>query len=296
MCRSGAADLYRALIGDTLAERPCLRIPRDDELVRRRGRPGSVVRVQRRVEHPRLESGRRVHCQMVILRPVVGRGGVFSNVRLGHGERPVLERVMFLGCLRADSWPAAVENGPYVGAGLRIWRDAVVAPHGAGPGVVGGDGEHGPELVGEAAQVGDASIDMLAGVEGVGDDEVALRARHQLHQALGSGGRLRGCAVPGLDGDDGVHQVGVDAVPLGSRVDDAGEQPLAGLGRLGEQAGGGNEQQDREATEGGTRRRPSECAPYHIKNRTPRVDWRSYPAEQRVVGLRRIWKVRDGNR
>ena len=63
------------------------------------------------------------------------------------------------------------------------------------------------------------------------DAEVALRARHQLHQALGSGGRLRGCAVPGLDGDDGVHQVGVDAVPLGSRVDDAGEQPFAGLGR-----------------------------------------------------------------
>ena len=133
VCRSGAADLYRAFIDDTLAERPCLSIPRDDELVRRRGRPGSVVRVQRRVEHPRLESGRRVHRQMVILRPVVGRGGVFSNVRLGHGERPVLGRVMFLGCLRADSWPAAVENGPYIGAGLRIWRDAVVAPTTPGP-------------------------------------------------------------------------------------------------------------------------------------------------------------------
>ena len=187
------------------------------------------------------------------------------------------------------AWPAAVENGPYVGAGLRIWRDAVVAPHGAGPGVVGGAGEHGPELVGEAAQVGDAGVDILAGVEGVGDAEVALRARHQLHQALGSGGRLRGCAVPGLDGDDGVHQVGVDAVPLGSRVDDAGEQPLAGLGRAHEQAGGGNEQQDHEATEGGARRH-GERAPYHIKNRTPRVDWRSYPAEQRVVEPRRIWK------
>ena len=57
---------------------------------------------------------------------------------------------------------------------------------------------------------------VLPGVEGVGDAEVALRTRHQLHQALGSGGRLRSCAVPGLDGDDGVHQVGVDAVPLGS--------------------------------------------------------------------------------
>ena len=96
MCRFGAADLYRAFIGDTLAERPRLSIPRHDELVRRRGRPGAVVRVQRCVEHPRLESGRRVHRQMVILRPAVGRGGVFSNVRLGHGERPVLGRVMFL--------------------------------------------------------------------------------------------------------------------------------------------------------------------------------------------------------
>ena len=64
----------------------------------------------------------------------------------------------------------------------------VVAPHGAGPGVVGGQREHGPELVGEAAQVGDAGVDILPGVEGVGDAEVALRARHQLHQALGSGG------------------------------------------------------------------------------------------------------------
>ena len=47
-------------------------------------------------------------------------------------------------------WPAAVENGLHVGARLLVWRDAVVAPHGAGPGVVGGQREHGPELVGEA--------------------------------------------------------------------------------------------------------------------------------------------------
>ena len=67
VCRSGAADLYRAFIGAALTERPRLSILRHDELVRRRGRPGSVVRIQRRVEHPRLESGRGVHCQMVIL-------------------------------------------------------------------------------------------------------------------------------------------------------------------------------------------------------------------------------------
>ena len=47
VCRSGAADLYRAFIGDTLAERPRLSIPRDDELVRRPpgfGSPGPAPR------------------------------------------------------------------------------------------------------------------------------------------------------------------------------------------------------------------------------------------------------------
>ena len=176
---------------------------------------------------------------------------------------------MFLGCLRAGSWPVAVENGLHVDARLCVWRDAVVASHGAGPGIVGGQGEHGPELVGEAAQVGDAGVDILSGVEGIGDAEVALRTRHQLHQALGPGGRLRGCAVPGLDGDDGMHQVGVDAVPLGGRVDDVGERPLGGLGRVREEAGSDGEQQEHEATEGAPGRRHGERATYHIKGRTP---------------------------
>ena len=82
-----------------------------------------------------------------------------------------------------------------------------------------------------------------------------LRARHQLHQALGSGGRLRGCAVPGLDGDDGVHQVGIDAVPANGGINDAGERPLADLGRAREdRRGAGDEQQEYEATAGETRR------------------------------------------
>ena len=170
---------------------------------------------------------------------------------------------MVLGCLRAGRWSAAVENGPHVGARLCVWRHAVVAPHGAGPGVVGGQGEHRPELVGEAAQVGDAGVDVLPRVEGIGDAEVALRARHQLHQALGAGGRLRGCAVPGLDRDDGMHQAGVDAVPLGGGGDDVGERPHAGLGRSREEAGGG-EQHEHEATAAETRRFHDECVRYHI--------------------------------
>ena len=255
----GTIDLYRAFISDTLAQRSRPRAPRMDELVWQRGSPGSV-------DH-RLESGRTVCRRMVILRPPVNRGA-FSKVRLGHGVRPVSGGVMFLGCLCVASWPAAVENGLHVGARLCVWRDAVVAPHGAGPCVVGGDGELGPELVGEAAQVGNAGVDVLPGVEGVGDAEVALRARHQLHQALGSGGRLRGCAVPGLDGDDGVHQVGVDAVPPGGGGDEVGERPLGALGRAREEAvAGGDEQQEYEATEGETRqRRHGERATYHIKD------------------------------
>ena len=104
------------------------------------------------------------------------------------------------------------------------------------------------------------------GVEGIGDAEVALRARHQLHQALGSGWRLRVRAVPGLDGDDRVYQAGVDAVPPGGCVDDVGERSLAGLGRAREAAGGdGDEQQEYEATAGETRRRHGERARYHMR-------------------------------
>ena len=123
-------------------------------------------------------------------------GRALGKVRLGHGARQVAGRVLFLGFPHVGRRPAAAENGLHVGVRLFVWRDAVVAPHGAGPGVVGGQGENGPELVGEAAQVGDAGVDVLPGVEGVRDAEVALRARHQLHQALGAGGRLGACAVP----------------------------------------------------------------------------------------------------
>ena len=258
--RSSAAP-YQPFIGDLLAQRFCLCAPRIADSVRPRGCPSSVIEVQRL----RLESGRAVCRQMVILQPLIARIAV-SNVCLGRGERSVSGGGLFRGRLCIGNCSAAVENGLHVGARLFVWRDAVVAPHGAGSGVVGGQREHGPELVGEPAQVGDAGVDILPGVEGVGDAEVALRARHQLHQALGAGRRLRGCAVPGLDGDDRVHQAGVDAVPLGGRGDDAGERPLAGLGRAREDAGGdGDEQQEYEATAGETRRRHGKRARYHMR-------------------------------
>ena len=191
VCRS-SADPYRPFSGAILAQRPCLCAPRIADSVRSRGCPGSLIEVQRL----RFESGRAVCRQMVILQPPIA-WVAFSNVRLGRGERSVSGGVLFRGCLCISSGLAAVENGLHVGARLLVWRDAVVTPHGAGSGVVGGQGESGgPELVGEAAQVGDAGVDILPGVEGVRDAEVALRARHQLHQALGSGGRLRARAVP----------------------------------------------------------------------------------------------------
>ena len=261
--RRSGADPYRPFSGDILAQRPCLCAPRIADRVRPRGGPGSVVEVQR----PRLESGRAVCRRMLILRPPI-TWVVFSNVRLGRGERLVSGGVLFGGRLSIGDCSAAVENGLHVGARLLVWRDAVIAPHGARPGVVGGESEHGPELVRESAQVGDAGVDVLSGVEGIGDAEVALRARHQLHQALGAGRRLGGCAVRGLDGDDRVHQVGVDAVPLGGHVDDVGERERAGLGRSREEAGGaGDEQQEQEqeATVGEKRWRHGERARYHMR-------------------------------
>ena len=113
---------------------------------------------------------------MLILRPPIA-WVVFGNVRLGRGERLVSGGVLFGVRLSIGDCSAAVENGLHVGARLLVWRDAVIASHGAGPGVVGGQREHGPELVGESAQVGDAGVDVLSGVEGIGDAEVALRAR-----------------------------------------------------------------------------------------------------------------------
>ena len=260
VCRS-SADPYRPFNGDILAQRPCLCALRIAASVRPRGCAGSFIEVQRL----RFESVRAVCRRMVILQPPVARVG-FGDVRLGRGARSVFGGGVFGGRLCIGNCSAAVENGLHVGVGLLVWRDAVVAPHGGGPGVVGGQGEHGPELVVEAAQVGDAGVDILPGVEGVGDAEVLLRARHQLHQALGSGGRLGSCAVPGLDGDDGVHEVGVDAVLLGGVVDDVGEGPLGGLGRTREDAGGdGDEQQEYEAAAGETRRRHGERARYHMR-------------------------------
>ena len=132
VCRSIAIDLCRTFIGDTLAQCPRQRAPQID-LVRRRGYPSSVVQVHRLAERLRLESGRAVYRQMVIQQPPVD-WGAFSKVRLGHGVRSVFGRVMFLVCLCVSSWSAAVENGPYVGVCLFVWRDAVVTPHGAGSG------------------------------------------------------------------------------------------------------------------------------------------------------------------
>ena len=62
---------------------------------------------------------------------------------LGHGGEPGPgpgpplrpgRGVLFLGRLCISSGLAAVENGLRVGARLLVWRDAVVAPYGAGPG------------------------------------------------------------------------------------------------------------------------------------------------------------------
>ena len=76
-----------------------------------------------------------------------------------------------------------------------------------------------------------------------------------------------------------MHQVGVNAVPLGGGGDDVGERPPGGLGRACEEAGGG-EQQENEATEGEPGRRHRERAPYHITDRTRWVS-ASIPASAR---------------
>ena len=212
--------------------------------------------------------------------------------------RPGPGQIPFLGFLYVGRRRAAAEHGPHVGLRLPVGRDAFVAPHGPGPGVVGGQRENGPELVGEAAQVGDAGVDVLPRVEGVGDAQVALRTGHQLHQALGAGGRLRGCAVSGLYRDNGVYQVRVDTVASGGGVDDVGERPAAGLGRGREQGGADEDRQEREPTAAETRRRHGEREPYHIAGRTPR--WTAgrrrapVPAPRREV-YERLKKALDGS-
>ena len=111
-CRS-SADPYQPFIGDILAQRPCLCAPRIAASVRPRGCPGSVIEIQRL----RLESGRPVFRQMVILQPPIAWVG-FSNVRLGCGERSVSGGGLFRGRLCIGNCSAAVENGLHVGARL----------------------------------------------------------------------------------------------------------------------------------------------------------------------------------
>jgi hypothetical protein len=93
VCRS-SADPYRPFIGDILAQRPCLCAPRIADSVRPRGCPGSVIEIQRL----RLESGRAVYRQMVILQPPI-TWVAFSDVRLGGGVRSVSGGVLFRGRL-----------------------------------------------------------------------------------------------------------------------------------------------------------------------------------------------------
>ena len=87
-------------------------------------------------------------------------------------------------------------------------------------------------------------------------------------------GDLRGCAVPGLDGDDGVHQVGVDAVPPGGVVDDVGERPRGGLGQGFEEAGAYDDQQEHEATAAETRRRHGRARTIPHRRPYASLDWR----------------------
>ena len=87
--------------------------------------------------------------------------------------RPVApEQDVWGGALSARRWSASGEDGTYVGTRLIVGRNAVVAAHGAGPSVVGGERENGPELVGEAPQVGDACVDI--GVWGAMERKVRL--------------------------------------------------------------------------------------------------------------------------
>ena len=78
------------------------------------------IQLRRLVQRPRLESGRAVCRQMVILQLRFG-GGAFSKVRLGPGVRLVSGRILFLGFLYVSRRAAAAEHGPHVGSAL--WRE-----------------------------------------------------------------------------------------------------------------------------------------------------------------------------
>ena len=110
-------------------------------------------------------------------------------------------------------------------------------------GVVRGKRDNGAELVGELSKISHAGIDVVASIEGIGNTEVQLRTRHQLHQALRADAGHRVPTMRGLDGDDRVNERRVDAMTRGGRGDLCSEGKND---RLGRRIGGKHQQNGNE--------------------------------------------------
>ena len=107
-----------------------------------------------------------------------------------------------------------VDDAGDIEARFAVRRDAVPAIDSGGAGVVGGEREGEIVVVAleQAVEVGGSAVYVLAGREGVGYSELGGSARHELHEALGSGAAYGVGVVAALFADNGGEQVGVEVV------------------------------------------------------------------------------------
>src|SRR5439155_5316119 len=115
----------------------------------------------------------------------------------------------------------ASQNASDVTARLTVGRNPAVHRDRLLAGVVGGEHERQVtvEPVHQTAEVANAALDVLVGVEDVLHPEARGRSGHQLHQAAGATARHRARVELGLGLDDGGHEERRDAVPDGDLPD-----------------------------------------------------------------------------
>src|ERR1700683_7876 len=131
---------------------------------------------------------------------------------------------------------AFVEDGDItdVGAGFGEGRDAAVFGDHVGAGVVGGEGEGQivVVLVEEVAEVVRAGVDILTGIENIGDLIFRGGGGEKLHEATGLFAGDRVDVEIGFGGDDAADEISVEIVFAGGIGDKSFERRSAGGERL----------------------------------------------------------------
>src|SRR5688572_29636082 len=119
---------------------------------------------------------------------------------------------------------------PHVALGLLERGHALEAGHAGRSRVVArqGQGHVAAVTMEQASEVADATEDVLAGIQRIGDAHLAREDRHELHEAL-SAPRRHGAGIEArLRADDSAHEGGIDSIHRARFGDVAVEGPIRG--------------------------------------------------------------------